>query len=395
MGRKTQVYEYHREHGYLVDYAGFELPVWFEGIIPECKAVRMNAGIFDVSHMGRVLIEGPQAETFLSRLTTNDVLSLAVGRGQYSLLCNQQGGIIDDLTIFKLGSAKFLVVYNAANREKDWNRLRQHSASFDVLLEDVSDSVAMFAVQGSRAGGLLRKVSGLNLNDVEKYGTAEAVVGSASCLITRSGYTGEDGFEIYVWNTTTKDPKKAMEVWERFLAEGRDAGLRPTGLGARDVLRLEAGMCLYGNDIDEDTSPIEARLGWVLKVEKDSFFGKEAILKLKQAGPGRVRVGFRTLEKGIPRKGLEIRHNEEPVGRVTSGTLSPTLRIGIGMGYVKPQYSGVGERLKIKIRDRDVAAEVVKLPFYQRRSEDRVAVFGEEMGLDDFQTRIGSSENIL
>ncbi len=389
MGKKTQVYEYHREHGNLVDYSGFELPVWFEGIIPECKTVRMNAGIFDVSHMGRVIVEGPQAEPFLNRLTTNDVSALAVGRGQYTLLCNQNGGIIDDLTIFKLASAKFLVVYNAANRDKDWNWLRRHGKSLEVKLEDVSDNVAMFAVQGPRAGGLLRKVSGLSLNDIEKYGTAETAVGSASCLITRSGYTGEDGFEIYVWNTSVRDPEKAIDVWQRFLAEGREVGLRPTGLGARDVLRLEAGMCLYGNEIDEDTSPVEARLGWVLKVEKDGFLGKDAILELKQAGPGRVRVGFKMLGKGIPRQGLEIRSDLEPIGSVTSGTLSPTLRVGIGMGYIKPQYAGVGEKLVIKIRDREVVAEVVKLPFYQRRSEDRVAVFGEEMRLDDLRTKLG------
>ncbi len=395
MGKKTQVYEYHKEHGNLVDYAGFELPVWFEGIIPECRAVRTNAGIFDVSHMGRVLVEGPEAELFLNRLTTNNVSTLAVGRGQYSLLCNQNGGIIDDLTIFKLAPAKFLVVYNAANRDKDWNWLRQHSESFEVKLEDVSDDVAMFAVQGPHAGGLLRKLSGLSLNGVEKYGTAETVVGNAPCLITKSGYTGEDGFEIYVWNTSATDPARAMEVWQSLLAEGLDVGLRPTGLGARDVLRLEAGMCLYGNDIDEDTSPVEAKLGWVLRVEKDSFVGKDAILGLKQAGPSRVRVGFRMIEKGIPRQGLEIISDVEPIGRVTSGTLSPTLRIGIGMGYVKPQYSGVGEKLSIKIRDRDVAAEVVKLPFYQRRSEERVAVFGKEMRLDDFQTKLGGSEGAL
>ncbi len=395
MGKKTQVYEYHKEHGNLVDYAGFELPVWFEGIIPECKAVRTDAGIFDVSHMGRVIVEGPEAESFLNRLTTNNVSALAIHQGQYSLLCNPNGGIIDDLTVFKLAPARFLVVYNAGNRNKDWNWLRHHAESFEAEVEDVSDNVAMFAVQGSRAGDLLRELSGLSLNHVEKYGTAEIMVGNIPCLVTRSGYTGEDGFEIYVWNTSASDPKRAMGVWQSFLAEGLDVGLRPTGLGARDVLRLEAGMCLYGNDIDEDTSPVEAKLGWVLRVEKDSFLGKDAIVALKQAGPLRVRVGFRMGEKGIPRQGLEIKSDGEPVGRVTSGTLSPTLRVGIGMGYVKPQYSGVGERLSIKIRDRDVAAEVVKLPFYQRRSEDKVAVFGEEMRLDDFQTRLAGFQKVL
>lgn len=391
MGKKTQVYEYHRKHGNLVDYAGFDLPVWFEGIIPECKAVRSHAGIFDVSHMGRVLVDGPGAETFLNHLTTNNVSALSVGRGQYSLLCNQNGGIIDDITVFRLGGTKFLVVYNAANRDKDWNWLHTHRAQHKVALSDVSDKVAMFAVQGPRAGGLLRKVSGARLEEVEKYGTADVSVNNVSCLITHSGYTGEDGFEIYVWNTSIEDPAKAVSVWETLLANGRESGLHPAGLGARDVLRLEAGMCLYGNDIDENTSPVEARLGWVLRMEKDSFLGKDMILKMKQAGPGRVRVGFRMREKGIPRQGRDIRSNDETVGKVTSGTFSPTLKVGIGMGFVRRAYSEAGERVSVRIRDRDVAAEVVRLPFYQRRSQDRVVVFGEEMGVKDFRSKYGSA----
>jgi aminomethyltransferase len=387
MGKKTQVYEYHRKHGNIVDYAGFDLPVWFEGILPECRAVRTHAGIFDVSHMGRVLVEGPDAGAFLDHLTTNDVSALAVGRGQYSLLCKQNGGIIDDITLFRIGGTKFLVVYNAGNRGKDWNWLQAHRARRNVTLSDVSDKVAMFAVQGPRAGGLLRDMSGARLEEVEKYGTADVIVNNVSCLITHSGYTGEDGFEIYVWNTSVQDPAKAMSVWETLLANGRESGLRPAGLGARDVLRLEAGMCLYGNDIDENTFPIEARLSWVIRTEKDSFPGKDVILKMKQAGPSRVRVGFRIREKGIPRQGQDIRSNEETVGKVTSGTFSPTLDVGIGMGFVRPAYSRPGERVSIRIRDHDVAAEVVRLPFYQRRSQDRVVVFGEEMGLKDFRSK--------
>ena len=387
MGKKTQVYEYHRKHGNIVDYAGFDLPVWFEGILPECRAVRTHAGIFDVSHMGRVIVDGPDAGAFLEHLTTNDVSALAVGRGQYSLLCNQNGGIIDDITVFRLGGTKFLVVYNAGNRGKDWDWLQAHRARRNVTLSDVSDKVAMFAVQGPRAGGLLRDVSGTRLEEVEKYGTADVTVNNVNCLITHSGYTGEDGFEIYVWNTSVQDPAKAMSVWETLLAKGRESGLSPAGLGARDVLRLEAGMCLYGNDIDENTFPIEARLGWVISMEKDSFPGKDLILKMKQAGPSRVRVGFRIREKGIPRQGQDIRSNEETVGKVTSGTFSPTLDVGIGMGFVRPAYSRPGERVSIRIRDRDVAAEVVRLPFYQRRSQDGLVVFGEEMGLKAFRSR--------
>jgi len=392
MGKKTQVYEYHRKHGNIVDYAGFDLPVWFEGIIPECKSVRNRAGIFDVSHMGRILVEGPDAESFLNRLTTNDVSALAVGRGHYSLLCNPRGGVIDDLTVFKLGPTRFLVVYNAANRDKDWNWLQQHRGSLKVKLSDVSDHVAMFAVQGPRAGSLLRNVSGVRLEEVDRYGTRDVKVDGVSCLITRSGYTGEDGFEIYVWNTSAKDPARAMKVWDSLLSNGREMGLRPAGLGARDVLRLEAGMCLYGNDVDEETSPIEARLGWVVRLEKEDFVGKDAIIKLKAAGPSRVRIGFRMKEKGIPRQGHEILSNGEAIGKVTSGTFSPTLGVGVGMGLVKPRCASIGERLSVKIRGRSVSAEVVKLPFYQRRYEDKVVVFGDEMGLKAFRTTYASFE---
>lgn len=390
MGKKTQVYEYHRKHGNIVDYAGFDLPVWFEGIIPECKAVRTHAGIFDVSHMGRVLVEGPAAETFLNRLTTNNVSALSVGRGHYSLLCLQNGGIIDDITVFRLGTTKFLLVYNAANSEKDWNWLQQNRGQQKVALSDVSDRVAMFAIQGPRAADILRNASGVRLEEVEKYGTADVTVNNVSCLMTHSGYTGEDGFEIYVWNASLDEPARAMTVWETFLTTGRESGLRPAGLGARDVLRLEAGMCLYGNDIDENTSPVEARLGWIIREEKSKFCGKDMILKMKQDGPSRVRIGFKMKEKGIPRQGQQISSNNETVGKVTSGTFSPTLEVGIGMGFVRPAYSRTGERVSLKIRERDVAAEVVRLPFYQRRSPDRVVVFGEEMGLKDFRSKYGT-----
>ena len=391
MARRTQVYEYHRKHGNVVEYAGFDLSVWFEGIIPECHSVRNNCGIFDVSHMGRVLAEGKGAESFLNQLTTNDVSKLAVGRGQYSLLCNPKGGIMDDLTIFRIGSIRYLVVYNAGNRDKNWNWLLKNRPRNDVTLSDVSDNVAMFAVQGPRAGVVLWNVSGVKLEEVEKYGTRDVKVAGVPCLLTRSGYTGEDGFEIYVWNTSVKEPSNAMKIWEKLLSGGRESGICPVGLGARDVLRLEAGMCLYGNDIDENTSPVEAKLNWVVRLEKPDFIGKNAIMDLKEKGPSRVRVGFRMKEKGIPRQSQDIFVDAEAVGKVSSGTFSPTLSIGIGMGYVPPSLAAVGETISVGIRDRRVQAEVVKLPFYQRRSESQVVAFGEEIGLKDFRKKYSSS----
>jgi len=391
LARRTHVYEYHRKHGNIVEYAGFDLSVWFEGIIPECHSVRNNCGIFDVSHMGRVLAEGKGAESFLNQLTTNDVSKLAVGRGQYSLLCNPKGGIMDDLTIFRTGSMRYLVVYNAGNRDKNWNWLLKNRPRNDVTLSDVSDNVAMFAVQGPRAGVVLWNVSGVKLEEVEKYGTRDVKVAGVPCLLTRSGYTGEDGFEIYVWNTSVKEPSNAVKIWEKLLSGGRELGICPIGLGARDVLRLEAGMCLYGNDIDENISPVEAKLNWVVHLEKPDFVGKNGIIDLKEKGPSRVRVGFRMKEKGIPRQSQDILADAEAVGKVSSGTFSPTLSTGIGMGYVPPSLAAAGETFSVGIRDRRVRAEVVKLPFYQRRSESQVVVFGEEMGLKDFRKQYSSS----
>lgn len=391
MAKKTHIYDYHKKYGNVVEYAGYDLSVWFKGIIPECQHVRNNCGMFDVSHMGRITAEGRVAESFLNHLTTNDVSRLDVGRGQYSLLCNPKGGIMDDLTIFRTASQRYLVVYNAANREKNWNWLVSNKPLSDLTLSDVSDNVAMFAVQGPRAATVLLNVSGVKLEEVERYGAMDVKVAGTPCLLTRSGYTGEDGFELYVWNTSVDDPAIAVRIWDKLLSAGRELGIAPVGLGARDVLRLEAGMCLYGNDIDESYSPVEAKLNWVVRLDKPDFVGKGAIRDLKEKGPGRVRVGFKMIEKGIPRQGQDIFSNGEKVGKVSSGTFSPTLGIGIGMGYVPPSLTGVGESLTVGIRDRKVGAEIVKLPFYQRRSEAQVIVLGEEMEWKAFKKRYGPS----
>src|SRR6184192_1310395 len=390
MPKRTQVYEYHKKHGNIVDYAGYELPVWFEGIIPECKAVRTHVGLFDVSHMGRITVEGKNAEKFLNSLVTNDVSTLSTGQGHYSLLCNPNAGIIDDLTIFRTSQTKYLVVYNAANRDKNWAWLEKHRDP-GAGLRDVSDQSAMFAVQGQKAGQLLRSISGARLEEIVNYSGKDVRVGDLSCLVTRSGYTGEDGFEIYVWNATSQNPEPALRIWDKLLSAGKHEGLKPSGLGARDVLRLEAGMCLYGNDIDENTSPVEARLNWVVRLEKPEFVGKNAIMRLKEKGPGRVRVCFKMMEKGIPRQGQDIFADTDIVGKVSSGTFSPTLSLGIGMGYVPPSLAAIGERFSVGIRDRRVQAEVVKLPFYQRKPENQVVVLGEEMGLKDFRKKYSPS----
>ena len=394
MAKRTQVFSFHEKHGHLVDYAGYDLPVWFEGIVSECKTVRSDVGLFDVSHMGRIIVEGKHADKFLNQVTTNDVSGLAIGQGHYSLLCKPDGGIIDDLTIFRTDSLRYLIVYNAANRGKNWNWLQQHREG-DVLIKDLSDESAMFAVQGPSSASLLLDISGTQLDRIDKYWGTEVKVGPLSCYVTRSGYTGEDGFEIYVWKTTNDHPRDALEVWEKILSAGRKYGLKPVGLGARDVLRLEAGMCLYGNDIDENTSPVEARLNFAVRLDKKTnFVGRTSIQELKEDGPSRVRVGFRIVDKGIPRQHQEIFAGDSSIGKVTSGTLSPTLGLGIGMGYAVPDKSKVGQSFDINIRERRTPADIVKLPFYQRRSDDRVLVMGEEMGVDEFRARHGSEQSL-
>ena len=345
--------------------------------------------------MGRISVEGKNAEAYLNRLVTNDVSTLSIGQGHYSLLCNLNAGIIDDLTIFRTGQRKYLVVYNAANREKNWAWFEKHRDP-EVELRDISDQSAMFAVQGPKAEQLLRSISGTRLEEIDKYSGKDVRVGDLSCLVTRSGYTGEDGFEIYVWNTTSRNPEPALRIWDKLLSAGKHDGLKPSGLGARDVLRLEAGMCLYGNDIDEKTSPVEAKLNFAVRLDKKSdFVGRGPIQREKEQGPARVRVGFKITGKGIPRQGQEIVLEDQSVGKVSSGTFSPTLGISIGMGYVPPSISKVGTVLAIKIRERNVSAEVVKLPFYQRRSEDTVLVLGQEMGLRNFRLKYGGAETAV
>ena len=393
MAKRTQLYAFHEKHGHLVDYAGYDLPVWFEGVIPECKAVRSNVGLFDVSHMGRIIVEGKSAELFLNKTTTNDVSSLAVGQGHYSLLCRPDGGILDDLTVFRTEPTKYLVVYNAANREKNWNWLEQHRPT-DSVMTDLSDDSAMFALQGPRSSEVLHGISGTRLEEIGSYWSGRNVkVGHLDCFVTRTGYTGEDGFEIYVWKTSANRPDDAMEVWDMILSVGNNCGLRPVGLGARDVLRLEAGMCLYGNDIDEHTSPVEARLNFAVRLDKkEDFVGRSAIQTLKEEGPSRVRTAFRMTDKGIPRQGQEMVSNTATVGKVSSGTLSPTLGVSIGMGYAPPSLSKKGQSFEIRIRDRKASAVVVKLPFYQRRSSNIVSVMGEEMKVEEFRSRFGQAE---
>ncbi|MEM2935825.1 MAG: glycine cleavage system aminomethyltransferase GcvT [Candidatus Bathyarchaeia archaeon] len=377
--QKTHLYGFHRLRAHMTTFGGFEMPLWYKGIIEEHMAVRSSVGIFDVTHLGRALVTGLEAEAFLNYVTTNNVASLEPLSGQYSTMCNEGGGVKDDLVLFKLESEKFFMVYNAANREKDYGWLVQQARPFNVRIEDVSDRVATFAVQGPEAEGTLQRVSKEDLREIKCFGGNWTKIAGTDIFISRIGYTGEDGFELNVWDIPVSNPERAIKVWNTILEAGRGVGIEPCGLGARDTLRLEAGLCLYGNDLDEDTTPLEAQLSFLVKFEKGDFIGKQALLKQKSEGIAKKRVGIRMVERGIPRPHYEVWKRGEKIGEVTSGTFSPLLKLGIAMAYVSADHATEGEAVEIKIRDKFVKGEIVKLPFYRRISQDQVLFTGQKV----------------
>lgn len=362
--RKTHLHGFHRPRGRMVSFAGFEMPMWYKGIIPEHMAVRNAVGIFDVTHMGRVMINGPEAEAFLDYVTTNNVAALPPLSAHYSTMCHELGGIKDDFIVSRLEPEKFLMVPNATNRRKDYEWLVRQSQAFDVKIEDVSDNIAMFAVQGPKAEETLQEICDEDLSRIRRFKGGCAKLVGVDVLISRTGYTGEDGFELFVWNVPLSNPDNAIKVWNAVLEAGQDVGIEPCGLGARDTLRLEAGMCLYGNDIDENTTPLEAGLGFVVKFKKGDFIGKEVLLKQKTEGLKRKRVGVRMLERGIPRPHHGVWKNGEKIGHVTSGTFSPLLKRGIAMAYLSTEYAMESTTVDVRIRNKFVKGEVVRFPFY-------------------------------
>jgi aminomethyltransferase len=347
----------------LTEFAGFNLPLWFKGIIPESLGVRNAAGIFDVSHMGRALIRGKDSQKLLDSITTNDVAALENGQGQYSLMCNPEGGIKDDVLVFRLQENDHLIVYNAGNRSNDYDWIVANARGLDVEVQDVSDNVAMFAVQGPKAKELVQGQSKVELGTVPRFGCERTEIGGVKVLVSRTGYTGEDGFEVFVWDSPIGNARNAQTVWDKLLQTGKPYGLELCGLGARDLLRLEAGLCLYGNDMDEKTNPYEAKLGFVVKLHKD-FIGRKKLQEIRESGTPRVRVGIKTTRRVIPRHGFNIIHDGREVGSVTSGTLSPLINTGIGMGYVNTEIAREGNVVEIHVRDRLEEAKVVKPPFY-------------------------------
>ncbi len=348
--------------GKMVPFAGYSMPVQYPtGITAEHRAVREACGLFDVSHMGEFMVRGPGALDLVQRISVNDAEKIEVGQAQYSAMCLENGCVIDDLIIYRFADHYMLVV-NAANLEKDWAWVSRHAADFDVELENASDSTALLALQGPGAREVLRSLASIDVDDVKYYRFAEGAVAGVSGVISGTGYTGEDGFELYL------PAEGAVTVWRALLAAGKDAGLIPAGLGARDSLRLEVGYALYGNDLDEEHTTLESGLGWVTKLDKGDFVGRDALAKQKESGVTRRLVGLRVTSKAFPRPGYGIVSDGEVVGNVTSGTVSPTLGYGVALGYVPVGLSKPDTAVQIDARGRLVDAVVQRPPFYTEGS---------------------------
>jgi aminomethyltransferase len=359
MTKRTPFYEVHAQLGAkIIPFAGYEMPVQYpSGIVQEHLAVRTAVGVFDVSHMGEFEVRGPGAQAFVSRMTTNDPAKLSPGRVQYSVLCYDNGGIVDDLLVYNRGSS-YLLVVNASNIEKDFAWLKDH-VSPDVELRDISESISLLAVQGPKSLETLEKICPLDLGSLKYYHATDTEVAGIPALVSRTGYTGELGFELYF----KADPAIGRRMWDALFEAGKPFGIVPVGLGARDTLRLEMGYCLYGNDIDQTTNPLEAGLGWVTKLDKAEFVGQKALRAVKANGLQRSLVGFVLPEKALARHGYTLRRGGVDVGHVTSGTFSPSLKAGIAMGYVGVEHAAPGTVLEVDIRVRSVEAAVVGLPF--------------------------------
>ena len=358
--KKTALYNKHVELGAkMVPFAGYQMPVQYSGVNAEHINVRDNVGVFDVSHMGEFIVSGENALNLIQKISSNDASKLFPGRAQYSYLPNDNGGVVDDLIIYMISEEKYLLVVNASNIEKDWNWINKHN-DVGAELENISDQMSLLAVQGPKAVDLLQELTKIDLNDIKFYHFVQGeIAGIDNVIISATGYTGSGGFELYVNNNV------AERLWDEILKAGVPFNIEPAGLAARDTLRLEMGYCLYGNDIDDKTSPISAGLGWVTKFTK-SFVGDQILINQKENGVDKKLVAFKLLDRGIPRKDyLIVDENQNEIGIVTSGTMGPSVKLSIGLGYVKSEFSSIGSTIYLSIRNKFIAAEIVKLPFFK------------------------------
>ena len=343
----------------MVPFAGYNMPVSYEGVNIEHETVRKGVGVFDVSHMGEFLIEGPNALKLIQKVSSNDASKLTLGKAQYSCLPNETGGIVDDLIVYRVKDETYLLVVNASNIDKDWQHITNYNKEIGAEMRNISDGFSLLAIQGPKAVEAMQSLTSVDLSAIKFYHFEVAdFAGVEHVIISATGYTGSGGFEIYCKNS------EVQQVWDKVFEAGKEFGIKPIGLAARDTLRLEMGYCLYGNDIDDSTSPIEAGLGWITKFTKD-FVNCDALAKEKEAGPQRKLIAFELDERGIPRNGYDIVDDAgEKIGIVTSGTMSPSMNKGIGLGYVPADISKVGNGINIQIRKKVVPATILKLPFY-------------------------------
>lgn len=361
---RTPLYDEHVRRGArMMDFGGWAMPVQYSGIIEEHHAVRQAAGLFDVSHMGEIWVTGPNATAFVQHLVTNDASKIADGQAMYSAMCNPSGGIVDDLLAYRFSDERWMLVVNASNIDKDWHHMQAHNP-MDAELSNASDATSLLALQGPKAHAIASKLAGFDTSEIPYYRFREAdgFLGIDGVILSHTGYTGEPGLEIYAPTVA------AQPIWDALMEAGADDGLLPAGLGARDTLRLEAGFSLYGNDLSDDTTPLEAGLGWVVKLDAGDFVGRDALVAQKEAGLERKLVGFVVEGRGIPRHGDAIVDaDDNEVGHVTSGSQSPNLSKGIGMGYVPndPAYTTVGSPLRIQQRRKVLEAVVAKRPFHK------------------------------
>jgi aminomethyltransferase len=359
--KNTALTHIHTELGAkIVPFAGYNMPVQYEGVNIEHETVRNGVGVFDVSHMGEFLLSGPNALALIQKVSTNDASVLVDGKAQYSCLPNGKGGIVDDLIIYRINSEKYFLVVNASNIEKDWNWISSHN-DLGVDMQNLSDDYSLLAIQGPKAAEAMQSLTSVSLSDMVyytfQYGT---FAGIEDVMISATGYTGAGGFEIYVKNQDVE------VLWNRLFEAGKSWGIKPIGLAARDTLRLEMGFCLYGNDIDDTTSPLEAGLGWITKFTK-KFVDSDYLQKQKEAGVTRKLIAFEMLERGIPRHDYKLLNSQgQEIGKVSSGTMSPSMKVAIGLGYVSTEYAKIDTDIYVEIRDKGIKARVVKLPFFRK-----------------------------
>jgi len=353
--KKTPLYNQHVQlDAKMVDFGGFNMPIQYKGISIEHQCVRKDVGIFDVSHMGEFFVQGNESTSFLNYICSNDINKIEIQKAQYNCFINNHGGIVDDLIVYRIEEKKYMLVVNAANIEKDWKWIKKNIQNFDCKIINSSADIGLISVQGPESLNLINDTFSKNFSNLKKFSFNNILVSNKSIIVSNTGYTGSKGYELYI------DASIISSIWNKLIEEGKKYKLQPIGLGARDTLRMEMGYCLYGNDIDDVTTPYEANLMWVTEIKKD-FIGKEKVLKSMELSSKRM-VNFRMTERGIPRNGYEICNNKgDKIGYVTSGTFSPSNKVGIGIGYLKIEYS-IGDEIFVLIRDKLVKAEIIKLP---------------------------------